>query len=1062
MSGPRAVGLQLKWKVEELRHLECAAMTLSSFLPSVFAAFLATIRQSGMQWRRRQRELQDLARVFLICTTLASCSNNAREVSPPTSGSGMPATQQDAGQAGQNNAGDVVKSQSGESRLEVSTSDLVDRYDDAVVFITVSDALGNDVSVGTGCIIQKSGLIATNRHVIAEAVSARVELRDGKKLPVRGVMASDESHDLAILQVDNLPDSVEQFELQPLPSLRPGDAMIAIGHPMEFQFTVSDGILSAIRKTDQLPAIHRKSLGSNTDTEWLQTTAAISNGSSGGPLLTRKGQLVGLNTWIASGQNLGFAVSVTHLIELSRTVGASPVAFPLPDASVIAGPDAAILWKDFRKSLVDYLQRLQSADTLEAQKKLWQRENPISMSLARCRERMDRATRVSDQVDTMLVAHQIRGVTLFVSGIDENKRHFSKIYEMATASLAREAEIQRVLPLIATGPYGSEMDVFLRRVFDEHPVKKARAAAGLALAGAMQMDEHSSRHLPEAIELLQRVQSLYGDEIVNGESVNRNVGEQLARLRILGAGGQIQQIVGRNEEGQTVRLSDHRGKVVVLDFWADWSPRCRASYEQKRQLISSLKDQPFLFLGVNCDETPRLSARLKESGQVTWESLFDGSQGVLAQGWFVQDLPTTFIIAPDGIVRQTITDDQPLEDAVRAALEESVVQLPGDLLPREAEWRWYCGRQPPPEGWQLPEFAGDKWSKGKAPLGYGRGRPNTNLDYGDIDQKWMTVYFRAEFEVPDPSACPALILQMTADDGAAVCLNGNEVLRQNLPNASDSSTSAILSNDSEIVAQLNKSQLVPGRNVLAVEVHQNDARSGDLLLDLSLSSRLPDLPAIRDAKSDQTKIRFCQLASAVNGEDHEANESEIDELLKSLSEDKNFAVRVSGLIARACRSSRPEEIAVPEDFAINEKELLTILYGLNATVWETVRVSGFSESDYQRIVPLARAISRLAEKTQGAGSIANTCGVALYRAGHYELALGFLDRSTLLEGENTVDLAYRAMTLHALGRSDEAKNALARARKFRDRPDWPANDEAILAVEQADQILSNPSQAVEE
>ena len=110
---------------------------------------------------------------------------------------------------------------------------------------------------------------------------------------------------------------------------------------MEFQFTVSDGVLSAIRRTDQLPVLYQQGLHSNPNTEWLQTTAAISNGSSGGPLLTREGHLVGLNTWVASGQNLGFAISVKHLLELRRKVESAATPFPLPDAAVILNPNLA-------------------------------------------------------------------------------------------------------------------------------------------------------------------------------------------------------------------------------------------------------------------------------------------------------------------------------------------------------------------------------------------------------------------------------------------------------------------------------------------------------------------------------------------------------------------------------------------------------------------------------------------------------------------------------------------------------------------------------------------------
>ena len=86
--------------------------------------------------------------------------------------------------------------------------------------------------------------------------------------------------------------------------------MIAIGHPQGFKFTTTTGIISAVHTTAELPDPYREAIRAPAEQVWIQTNAAISGGNSGGPLLNRAGEVIGINTWVAAGQNLGFAVDV--------------------------------------------------------------------------------------------------------------------------------------------------------------------------------------------------------------------------------------------------------------------------------------------------------------------------------------------------------------------------------------------------------------------------------------------------------------------------------------------------------------------------------------------------------------------------------------------------------------------------------------------------------------------------------------------------------------------------------------------------------------------------------
>ena len=184
--------------------------------------------------------------------------------------------------------------QAGDKPLTVS--DLVSRSSGAVVQIVTSDATGKELALGSGFLISPDGKIVTNYHVIKGAHSAVVKLSDGAFFPVAGVWAVDAALDIAILRVNGT--GLPFLRLALSDNLRVGDHVVAIGSPLGLEGTVSDGIISALRA---------ESPGEN----WIQTTAPVSHGNSGGPLLDMKGDVVGTITWgvnLEEGQNLNFAI----------------------------------------------------------------------------------------------------------------------------------------------------------------------------------------------------------------------------------------------------------------------------------------------------------------------------------------------------------------------------------------------------------------------------------------------------------------------------------------------------------------------------------------------------------------------------------------------------------------------------------------------------------------------------------------------------------------------------------------------------------------------------------
>lgn len=156
---------------------------------------------------------------------------------------------------------------------------------------------------GSGFIIDHDGHILTNYHVIAEARQVEVTLHNRKKYRAT-VVGTDRSHDLAIIQI-KAPD-VAPMTLGDSKNLQVGQKVYAIGNPFGLSGTLTSGIVSSIRSVQEPEGV--------TIDEAIQTDAAINPGNSGGPLLNSRGEVIGINTMIASnsGQSagIGFAIPI--------------------------------------------------------------------------------------------------------------------------------------------------------------------------------------------------------------------------------------------------------------------------------------------------------------------------------------------------------------------------------------------------------------------------------------------------------------------------------------------------------------------------------------------------------------------------------------------------------------------------------------------------------------------------------------------------------------------------------------------------------------------------------
>jgi len=208
----------------------------------------------------------------------------------------------------------------------------------SVVLLVTTDEDGNPIALGSGFFVA-SDRIATNYHVIKDASKVFAKIAGRRKLyEIPFIGFPDEQSDLVLLRIDEIKG--QSLKLGNLAALHVGDDVYVMGNPEGLEGTFSKGNVSAIRSAKGL----------------IQITAPISHGSSGGPVLDERGEVIGIAAGILSeGQNLNFAISVSKLAPLLR-----------PENDLLAGmiPDSAPPSSSGPKKPLTEWQLVNSSDTL--------------------------------------------------------------------------------------------------------------------------------------------------------------------------------------------------------------------------------------------------------------------------------------------------------------------------------------------------------------------------------------------------------------------------------------------------------------------------------------------------------------------------------------------------------------------------------------------------------------------------------------------------------------------------------------------------------------------------
>jgi S1-C subfamily serine protease len=177
-----------------------------------------------------------------------------------------------------------------------------------------------ELSVGTGVVIVDDGVILTNLHVVAGAKRLIVTFHDGSESEAT-IMSVHPENDLAVIKAQTIPDDLPAATLGSTSRLKPGDEVVAVGFPFGIGPSVSAGVISGLNREFRSPK------GDRVLTQLIQFDAAANPGSSGGPLVTMDGDVVGIVTAILNPTEAGTFIGIGFAVTIGvagRAVGIHP------------------------------------------------------------------------------------------------------------------------------------------------------------------------------------------------------------------------------------------------------------------------------------------------------------------------------------------------------------------------------------------------------------------------------------------------------------------------------------------------------------------------------------------------------------------------------------------------------------------------------------------------------------------------------------------------------------------------------------------------------------------
>jgi thiol-disulfide isomerase/thioredoxin len=274
---------------------------------------------------------------------------------------------------------------------------------------------------------------------------------------------------------------------------------------------------------------------------------------------------------------------------------------------------------------------------------------------------------------------------------------------------SRYVDSDAILPVVLTiwtyGPWAPPAGPFLKTVLDKTSNPKVKGIACFYLAKHQERLADALRFLDDPVrgevarrnygpenvrrlraldrvELKREAAALYARTIKEHAELraygpkSATLGEQakgsLFRIQNLDIDCTLPEIDGQDIDGQPMKLSDFRGKVVFVTFWASWCNPCMGMVPAEKELVERMKGRPFVMIGVNGDNDRQQAKSVSAKHGINWRSFWDGgSQGTTASKWGVQSWPTSYLVDTKGVIRDANLRGTDLDKAVESLVKDT-------------------------------------------------------------------------------------------------------------------------------------------------------------------------------------------------------------------------------------------------------------------------------------------------------------------------------------------------------------------------------------------------------